>query len=449
MDYRQPNIILVNCDDLGYGDLGCYGSTANDTPILDRMAQEGLKFTDFYMAAPSCSPSRGAMLTGCYPRRIGFGSFGDRSVLLPGDNIGLNSNEITMGEKLKQQGYATMHIGKWHCGDQPEFLPTKHGFDHYYGLPYSNDMGRQVGHEHFPPLPLMQEEEVLQEQPDQTSLTERYVEQAVRFIRSNKEQPFFLYFAHMYVHLPLYVPDRFLKESRNGAYGAAVKCIDWAMGVLLDELKRQHLDEETLIIFTSDNGSIGDRGGSNGPLRGIKGTTWEGGMRVPCIMRWPGRIPAGTVSKELVTSLDLFPTFVQLSRGDLPDDRIIDGQDIRSLMFDGDEAHSEREAFFYYFRDDLEAVRSGPWKLHIRKKRKEILELYNLEHDIGEANNVADLNPKMVTRLKDLIEKCKLDIGDKSSGEKGRNCRPVGRVENSDTLTHYDPNHPYIEALYE
>lgn len=449
LNNRQPNIILVNCDDLGYGDLGCYGSTANDTPILDVMAQEGIKFTDFYMAAPSCSPSRGAMLTGSYPRRIGFGSFNGRGVLLPGDDIGLNANEITMGEKLKEQGYATMHIGKWHCGDQPEFLPTKHGFDQYYGLPYSNDMGRQKGHEHFPPLPLMQDEEVLQEQPDQTSLTERYVEQAVRFIRSNKEQPFFLYFAHMHVHLPLYVADRFLKESRNGPYGAAVECIDWAMGVLLDELKRQHLDEDTLVIFTSDNGSIGDSGGSNGALRGRKGTTWEGGMRVPCVMRWPGQIPAGAVSNELVTSLDLFSTFVQLSGGDLPDERILDGQDIRPLMFDDDEAHSKREAFFYYFRDDLEAVRADSWKLHIRKQGKETLELYNLKDDIGETNNLAESNPQIVTRLKGFLEKCKADIGDKASGVEGKNCRPVGRVKDPDTLTHYDSNHPYIEALYD
>ncbi|MDP7134262.1 MAG: sulfatase-like hydrolase/transferase, partial [Planctomycetota bacterium] len=299
MTSARPNIILINCDDLGYGDLGCYGSEVNKTPALDRMAEEGMRFTDFYQASAVCSPSRGAMLTGCYPRRIGFGSFEGRWVLFPGQAVGLNQEEKTVASLLKEQGYATMLVGKWHCGDQPEFLPTRHGFDHYYGIPYSNDMGRQAGREHYPPLPLMDDDAVIQEQPDQASITERYVERSVRFIRENRGQPFFLYFAHMYVHLPLYAPQRFLRQSENGSYGAAVECIDWAASVLFDEIKELGLDENTLIVFTSDNGSRGrDEGGSNSPLRAQKGTTWEGGQRVPCIVRWPGKVPAGKMSSE-------------------------------------------------------------------------------------------------------------------------------------------------------
>lgn len=231
---NKPNIVLINCDDLGYGDLGCYGSPVHRTPVLDRMAEEGIRYTDFYMAAPLCSPSRGAMLTGCYPKRIGFGTFEGRQVLFPGQGVGLNPKEHTMAKALKEQGYSTMLVGKWHCGDQPEFLPSNHGFDHYYGLPYSNDMGRQTGREDYPPLPLMLDDDVLQEQPDQASLTERYIEQSVRFIRQNKDTPFFLYLAHMHVHLPLYVPDRFLKQSRNGAYGAAVEGTGHVHGLSAD-----------------------------------------------------------------------------------------------------------------------------------------------------------------------------------------------------------------------
>ena len=274
----RPNIILINCDDLGYGDIGCYGSELNRTPFLDRMAAEGVSFTDFYMASSVCTPSRGAMMTGCYPRRIGFGSFDGRGVLWPGQAYGLGSQEVTIAQLLKQVGYATKLVGKWHCGDQKEFLPTRFGFDSYYGLPFSNDMaridmGRPVELYYNPPLPLVRDEEVIQEQPDQRALTERYVEESVRFIRENRDRPFFLYFAHMYVHRPRYVPKHSLSESQNGAYGAAVEQIDWSAAVLFDELRRWGLDEDTLVIFTSDNGASitnMDKGGSNGPLRAAK-----------------------------------------------------------------------------------------------------------------------------------------------------------------------------------
>jgi arylsulfatase A-like enzyme len=445
---KKPNIILINCDDLGYGDLHCYGSQDHKTPVLDQLAENGVKFTSFYMASPVCSPSRGAMMTGCYPKRIGFGSFNGKWVLFPGDGVGLNPNEHTLARGLKEEGYQTMIVGKWHCGDQPEFLPTRHGFDHYYGIPYSNDMGKQIGRENYPPLPLLCDEEVLQAQPDQTSLTERYVEQCVRFIRGNKEQPFFLYLAHMYVHLPLYVPERFLKESPN-PYAAAVACIDWATGVLIDELKRLGLTENTLVIFTSDNGSRNDYGTSNGLLRGKKGTTWEGGMRVPCIMSWPNKIPAGHVCNELVTSMDLLPTLTHLAGGEIPSERIIDGKDISSLMFSHEGAASPHQAFFYYMRDSLEAVRVGNWKLHIRKNKEAIYELYDLEKDISESHNLFEQNPEVVAELMRLIEACRVDLGDEATGVEGNNCRPIGRVTAPQTLTQYDPEHPYIIAMYD
>ncbi|MDP6355063.1 MAG: sulfatase [Planctomycetota bacterium] len=450
MTSTRPNIILINCDDLGYGDLGCYGSEVNKTPALDRMADEGMRFTDFYQASAVCSPSRGAMLTGCYPRRIGFGSFEGRWVLFPGQAVGLNQEEKTVASLLKEQGYATMLVGKWHCGDQPEFLPTRHGFDHYYGIPYSNDMGRQAGREHYPPLPLMDDEAVIQEQPDQTSITERYVERSVRFIRENKDQPFFLYFAHMYVHLPLYAPQRFLRQSENGSYGAAVECIDWAASVLFDEIKELGLDENTLIVFTSDNGSRGrDEGGSNAPLRGGKGSTWEGGQRLPCIMRWPDKIPARTECNEMTLSMDFLPTFAELAGSDVPDDRIIDGKSILPLMSGEEGAATQHDSFFYYFKDDIQAVRSGNWKLHIRRRDDEVAELYDLASDIGETENVHDQHPDVVENLLSKIQSCREDIGDGAADMEGANCRPVGLVENADTLTHYDPDHPYIVAMYD
>ena len=313
----------------------------------------------------------------------------------PDKPYGLGPQEVTIAQLLQQAGYATKLVGKWHCGDQPEFLPTRFGFDSYYGLPFSNDMamidmGRPDEQYYNPPLPLVRDEEVIQEQPDQRALTERYVEESVRFIRENRDRPFFLYFAHMYVHRPRYVPKHSLSESQNGAYGAAVEQIDWSVAVLFDELRRWGLDEDTLVIFTSDNGASitnMDKGGSNGPLRGGKGTTWEGGQRLPCIMRWPDRIPAGAVCTEVATSMDFYPTFAALAGVPIPQDRTIDGKDIRPLVFAEEGATSPHDAFYYYYMDDLEAVRSGKWKLHVRKharagepqsRDEEVAELYDL-----------------------------------------------------------------------
>ncbi len=476
----RPNIILINCDDLGYGDLGVYGSKINKTPAIDKMAEEGMRFTDFYVASPVCSPSRGALLTGCYPPRIDFGDFDGRWVLMPGDAVGLNPEETTIAGALKEVGYTTKIIGKWHCGDQPEFLPPRHGFDSYFGLPYSNDMGRQIDDPGTtdpvrierlrtrPPLPLLRDDEVVQEQPDLRALTERYAEEAVRFIRDNKEGPFFLYFAHMYVHLPLYAPEPMVNASENGDYGACVAGVDWVTEVLMDELKRQGLDEDTLVIFTSDNGSrMQDQGGSNGVLRGRKGETWEGGMRVPCIMRWPSKIPAGVVRDEITSSIDFFPTLARIAGAKVPQDRVIDGTDISSLMFTSEDVTPPRDTFFYYMGNRLEAVRKGRWKLHVSRELRPdqrtgvvtqaqidanantIPGLYDLASDIGETTNVIDSRPDVVAELSALAEACRVDIGDEATGVVGANVRPKGRVDNPDTLTHYDPEHPYIYAEYD
>jgi arylsulfatase A len=444
----KPNIILINCDDLGYGDVGCYGSQINSTPALDSMASQGMRFTDFCMASGICSPSRAAMLTGCYPKRVNI-----NRVLFPAEAEGLHPDEITIAELLKQAGYATTIIGKWHCGDQREFLPTRHGFDSYFGLPYSNDMGIQAplfeGRVSFPPLPLLEDEVVIQAQPDQAGLTERYVERAVRFIRDCRDRPFFLYFAHMHVHLPHYVAPRFLKQARNGPYGAAVECIDWSVAVLLYELARLGLEKNTLVIFTSDNGSRADRGGSNKPLRGTKFQTWEGGFRVPCIMRWKGVIPEGRTCSELVTSMDFYPTLAALAGISVPTDRVIDGQDILPLMEGHAEATSPYEAFFYYHHGYLEAVRSGNWKLHVRKDGHEYRALNDLASDIGETTDLSDRHPDVVRRLMALLESARGDMGDLATGAKGVNCRPAGVVEHPVPLTTFEPNCPYMWAEYD
>ncbi len=458
---EQPNVVLINCDDLGYGDLGCYGSTRNQTPALDRLAAEGVRCTSFYTASPVCSPARGALLTGCYPPRIGFGSFDGLGVLFPGMAVGLPPTEISLARILSDAGYKTQAIGKWHCGDQADFLPTNHGFDHYLGLPYSNDMGRQAGKPDFmpdmPPLPLLVDGKVVEQQPDQASLTDRYVAASLDFIRSCDGQPFFLYLAHMYVHLPIYVRKEFAEMSTNGPYGAAVASIDWATDVILRELDAQGLADNTIVIFTSDNGSLGDKpppwgseeplGGSNDPLRGAKAQTWEGGQRVPGIVRWPARIAPGQVSDEVVTAMDLYPTLAAACGAEVPTDRIIDGRDITDVLC-GD-APSPHEAFFYYSMNDLEAVRSGRWKLHFSKRGKERRALYDLDADIGETTDVIDDHPDVVARLEALAEQARDSLGDARLDRSGNEVRPIGRVEHPTPLTTYDPNHPYVVAEYD
>lgn len=458
MDFasKRPNILLINCDDMGYGDLGCYGSRVNDSPHVDAMARDGILFTDFYAASPVCSPSRGAMMTGCYPSRIGFADFHGKAVLMPGHDIGLNPREITIPKLLKQAGYRTMLVGKWHCGDQPEFLPTRCGFDHYYGLPYSNDMGRQrrtwapveqVDRD-FPPLPLLEDEEVIQQQPDQRGLIERYVEQCVRFMRGAGTDPFFLCLAPLQVHLPLYAPERFVAESRNGDFGACVSAVDWALAALEDELRRLGKYEDTLVIFTSDNGSRADHGASNGPLRGAKTTTWEGGQRVPCVVRWPGVTPSGVRCGEIVSNLDFLPIFARLAGVEVPRDRRIDGEDLTEVFLTG--RGQGRAEFRYYHMETLEAVRMGCWKLHVYKNEEPMRALYNLQEDPGEQHDLMEQRPEIARRLEQALAAAREDLGCRASGVPARNARQPGRAAHPRKLTaDYDPNHPYLIALYD
>ena len=460
---KKPNIIIIFADDLGYGDLGCYGSKINLTPTLDKMAEEGKKFSNFYVSSPVCSPSRASLLTGCYPQRISFGTFDGLRVLFPGQGIGLNTEEKTIAKTLKESGYSTKIIGKWHCGDQEEFLPTNHGFDSYFGIPYSNDMGRQVKIEDYqhndsslhkitewdrPPLPLLRDKEVIQEQPDQRSIAERYTEDAVKFIRENNNSPFFLYLAHMQVHLPLYAAEKFVKESKNGDYGACVASIDWSTKVIFDELKELGIDENTIVIFTSDNGSrLQNQGGSNGNLRGGKGQTWDGGQRVPCIIRWPGKINKGEETDSLATTMDFLPSITKLIGAELPRKKI-DGVEMSDLLFANDNT-SKRDSFVYYNEDELEAIRYKNWKLHFKKEGKIIDELYDLDNDIGEESNLFDNNKEIVKELSNLADEYRKNLGDKSLNIVGKEVRPASEIENPKPLTEFDENHPYMYAEYD
>ena len=405
----KPNVVLIFTDDQGYQDVGCFGSPSISTPNLDRMAAEGMRFTDFYSAASICSPSRAALLTGCYPPRVGI-----TKVLFPRDNIGLNPDEVTIADVLKAQGYATTCIGKWHLGHLPEFLPTSNGFDSYLGIPYSNDMDPVKGknrnldrawrQKDISPwnVPLMRDEEIIEQPAEQTKLIDRYTQEAVGFIRDHRNEPFFLYLPHTMPHIPMFVSDRFYVEDPHKAYKATIEQIDWSVGQVLDTLKEVGVDRDTLVIFTSDNGpwlSMKHHGGCALPLRDGKFSVYEGGMREPCIMRWPGRIPAGKVCREVSATIDLLPTLARLTGGRLPADRVIDGRDIWPLMAGEPGASTPHEAYYFYRGNNLQAIRSGNWKL-VRQKEPE---LYDLEQDIGEKQNVADEHPDIVQRLTDMM----------------------------------------------
>jgi arylsulfatase A-like enzyme len=441
---RPPNVVIILADDQGYGDLGCYGAKDFETPNLDRMAQEGVRFTDFYVAQAVCSASRAALLTGCYPNRIGI-----LGALNPSSTHGISDQEKTLAEVLKPRGYATAIYGKWHLGHRPKFLPTRHGFDDYYGLPYSNDMWPKHPSGKFPDLPMIEGEKVVALNPDQTQLTTWYTQRAVRFIEKNKDRPFFLYLAHNMPHVPLHVSDKFKGKSKQGLYGDVIMEIDWSVGEVLSALKKHGLDERTLVMFTSDNGpwlSYGNHAGSAGPLREGKMTTWEGGLREPCLMRWPGHIPPGIVCREPAMTIDVLPTVAKLADAELPRHKI-DGLDIWPLIVGQPGAKSPHEAFYLYWNQDLQAIRSGRWKLHFPhsyitlageaagkdgqpgpyKQAKTPLALFDLEDDPGESKNLADQHPEVVRLLEQLAEKARDDLGDAATKRVGKGVRLAGR----------------------
>ncbi len=428
-DAPKPNFVIINIDDLGYADIGPYGSTLNRTPHLDRMAKEGRKLTSFY-GAPVCSPSRAALMTGCYPKRV----LPIPHVLFPAGATGLSPAEVTVAEALKAQGYATGMVGKWHLGDQPKFLPTRQGFDSWFGLPYSNDMGpagdgvkSNFGQAHprkeqgQPPLPLMRNETVVQRvlAKDQETLVARYTEEAVGFIKANKERAFFLYLAHNAVHWPLYPGEKFRGKSKNGLFGDWVEEMDWSVGEVLETLRTLGLAEKTLVLFVSDNG--GTHYSVNKPFRGFKGSTWEGGMREPAIAWWPGKIPAGTASDAICAMFDVLPTFVALSGGAAPTDRKLDGKNLWPIL-SGEAGHAPPHDSFLYFKGLLiEAVRDEKWKLHLAKG-----ELFDLKTDPGESTNIAAANPEVVAKLRAIA-----DASDLGKAGTGPGVRTLGKVKNA------------------
>jgi arylsulfatase A-like enzyme len=431
---RPPNFIIIFVDDLGYGDIGCFGSKVHRTPNLDRMAEQGMRLTDFYSSCSVCTPSRASLMTGCYPRRVNMHvDESNLCVLFPAAKKGLHPDEITFPELLKSRGYATACIGKWHLGDHPDFLPRKQGFDFYYGIPYSNDMGRRDGTAR-PALPLLRNETIIEAPVRQGTITKRYTEQAIQFIKDNKDNPFFVYLPHTAVHLPLFPGGAFKGKSKDGAYGDWVEEVDWSSGAILRTLKELRIDDRTLVLFTSDNGSQREKQGSNLPLRGRKGQTDEGGMRVPCIVRWPGRIPAGTSSAEVTATIDLLPTFSKLASAELPNDRIIDGRDIWPILSGAPGAKSPHEAYYFYQMDQLQAVRSGKWKLFVPMQSKKRnwgkpegateVKLFDLVADIHEDHNIAAEHPGVVQRLLTLADTARKDLGDGST--LGANQRPAG-----------------------
>ena len=448
-----PNIVIIFTDDQGWADVGCFGAKGFTTPNLDRLAREGCRFTNFHVAQPVCSASRAGLMTGCYPNRIGI-----HGALGPQTRHGIGPGEMTIAELVKQRGYATGAAGKWHLGHLPPYLPTRHGFDEWLGLPYSNDMWPlhpEAKPGTYPPLPLYENENIKIPEvghAEQCQLTTWYTERAVKFIEKNKDRPFFFYLAHNMPHVPLHVSDKFKGKSARGLYGDVIEEIDWSVGEVMVALERCGVAQNTWIIFTSDNGpwlSYGDHAGSVGPLREGKGTAWDGGTRTPCIMRWPGQIPAGTVSAAPLMTIDLLPTIAQRI-GAQPPAHKIDGRDCWPVIASAPGAKNPHEAYFtYYENNQLQAVWDGRWKLQLphtyrtlngrpggrdgipvkyEQRKLEIAELYDLDADIGEAKNVAAEHSDVVARLQALAEKCRAELGDTLTKREGSGVRAAPTV---------------------
>jgi arylsulfatase A len=445
-----PNFIIIFADDLGYADVAPFSAQKGDgrprTPSLDRLASEGVRLTNFYVAQAVCSASRAALLTGAYPNRIGI-----TGALNHTATHGIHPDEVTIAEVLKQREYATAVFGKWHLGHLKPFLPPQHGFDEYLGLPYSNDMWPRHPERpnFFPDLPLVEGDEVAKLDPDQSTLTAIYTDRAVRFIEKNRETPFFLYVAHSMPHVPIFASDRFKGKTRQGLYGDVIAEIDWSVGRILDAVRRARLDDNTLVIFTSDNGpwlSYGNHAGSAAPFREGKGTTFEGGVRVPFIARWPGRIPKKTTSHAAAMTIDMLPTLAKLAGAPVSAERIIDGRDVWPLLANPRGAASPHDALYFYWGHELHAVRSGKWKLHLphpyqslavagkdgapgKYARKQIeLSLYDLEADPQETTDVSAANPDVVRKLMEFVERAREDLGDSLMKRTGKHVRPAGKA---------------------
>jgi arylsulfatase A len=458
---RAPNIVIIFIDDMGYADIGPFGATAYKTPHLDRMAKEGRIFTDFHSATAVCSASRAGLMTGCYPERVSI-----LGALSPSAKTGISDNETTLAQLCKSRGYATAIFGKWHLGHHKPFLPLQHGFDEYFGLPYSNDMSplqaemvdmpaaAAARKRKSPPLPLIENNEVIDPavNPEKLAqLTTLYTEHAVSFIDRHKDQPFFLYVPHTMVHVPLAVSEKFKDKSGAGLFGDVVMELDWSVGQILDALKRNDLDDNTFVLFTSDNGpwlNYGNHAGSAGALREGKGTMWEGGYREPCVMRFPGKIPAGTKCDEFACTIDMFPTIAKLTDAKLPTDHPIDGKDIWSLITGDKDAKSPHEFFWCYYDGELRGVRDRQWKLvfpheyrsldgkpggrdgnpvpYKQLKTKEAL--YDLKQDVGEHHDVSADHPDLVAKFEAEGEKARIALGDKLTHRTGSEVRPAGKV---------------------
>ena len=453
-----PNIVLIFMDDMGYGDLGCTGALDYETPNIDKLALEGIRFTNFLAAQAICSASRAALMTGCYPNRVGISG-----ALMPNSTIGLHTNEVTMAEMLKQKGYATGIFGKWHLGHQKEFLPLQQGFDEYVGIPYSNDMWpvhydgkpitdvNDVRLKNYPRLPLIEgnnKKESINDLSGQDKLTTLYTEKAVGFIKKNKNKPFFLYLPQTMVHVPLGVSDKFKGKSKQGLYGDVMMEVDWSVGEIMKALKANGLDKNTLVIFTSDNGpwiSFGNHAGSTGGLREAKGTIFEGGHRVPCIMHWKGTIPEGIICSQLTSTIDIFPTLARICGATLPTNKI-DGVEILSLM-KGKTNDVPRKYFYYYYgENELRGIRRDNWKLILPHKSKSFetvlpgengfqgkyasmdvpLALYDLRRDAAEKYDVKEQHPAIVAELQQIAEVAREDLGDAIQKKEGKNRRLAG-----------------------